>query len=259
MSVQVLTTGSWPAYTPIACTLPREVERLHEDFKLFYLNKHSGRKLIWHHSLGTAILRAHFNKGRKELAVSAIQAVVLMLFNDHVSLTLEQIGAYSGLTDPMELKRTVASLAFADDLRILLKEPRVKKLLPTDTFKINQDFSYKLFRIKINSVQLKETKEEHKATSVKVLEDRQYALDACIVRVMKARKTLHHQQLVGEVLAQTKFPTKPADIKKRIASLIEREYMQRDENDSNVSQQQQRGCSDSALATAGSMHSPSIL
>jgi hypothetical protein len=37
-----------------------------------------------------------------------------------------------------------------------------------------------------------------------------------------------------QVLAQAKFPTKPADIKKRIASLIEREYMERDKNDSNV-------------------------
>lgn len=234
LSVQVLTTGSWPAYTALECTLPPEVARLHEDFKLFYLNKHSGRKLVWHHSLATATLRAHFPRGRKELAVSAIQAIVLMQFNDHIRLTLDEIGRYAGITDPMELKRTLASLTFTDDLRILLKEPRNKKLLPSDVFTLNADFAYKLFRIKINSVQLKETKEEHKATSARVLEDRQYALDACIVRVMKSRKTLHHAQLVGEVLAQSKFPAKPADIKRRIASLIEREYMCRDENDTNM-------------------------
>lgn len=121
LSVQVLTTGSWPAYTPVDCKLPAEVARAHEDFKLFYLNKHSGRKLIWHHSLGTAILRAHFPRTRKELAVSAVQAVVLMLFNEHVKLTLDQIAAYSGITDIMEVKRTLASLTFTDDLRILIK------------------------------------------------------------------------------------------------------------------------------------------
>jgi len=234
LTVQVLTTGSWPAYTPVECTLPRPIARLHDDFKAFYLNKHSGRKLIWHHSLGTAVLRAHFPRGRRELAVSALQAVVLMLFNEHTRLTLAEIGKYAGITDVMEVKRTLASLALSDDARLLLKEPRNKKLLPTDVFTLNTEFNHKLFRIKINSVQLKETKDEQAATATKVLEDRQYALDACIVRVMKARKTMQHQLLIGEVLAQAKFPTKPADIKKRIASLIEREYMERDKNDSNV-------------------------
>lgn len=76
--------------------------------------------------------------------------------------------------------------------------------------------------------------EEHAATSTRVLEDRQYALDACIVRVMKARKTLQHNLLMAEVLAQVKFPTRPPDVKKRIASLIEREYMERDKDDNNV-------------------------
>jgi cullin-4 len=200
LTVQVLTTGSWPAYTPVECKLPSDVARLHDDFKAFYLNKHSGRKLIWHHSLGTAVLRAHFPRGRRELAVSALQAAVLCLFNEHTRLTLEEIGRYAGLTDLMELKRTLASLALADaDVRLLLKEPRNKKLLPTDVFSLNNDFTHRLFRIKINSVQLKETREEQAATSTRVLEDRQYALDACIVRVMKARKTMQHQLLIGEV------------------------------------------------------------
>lgn len=44
---------------------------------------------------------------------------------------------------------------------------------------------------------------------------------------MKSRKTLTHNQLMSEVISQLKFPSKPVDIKKRIASLIEREYMER--------------------------------
>ena len=42
-------------------------------FKDFYLSKHSGRRLVWHNSLGSCVLRAQFPKGLKELSVSLFQ------------------------------------------------------------------------------------------------------------------------------------------------------------------------------------------
>lgn len=42
-------------------------------FKDFYLSKHSGRRLVWHNSLGTCMLKARFDKGTKELSVSLFQ------------------------------------------------------------------------------------------------------------------------------------------------------------------------------------------
>ena len=98
-------------------------------------------------------------------------------------------------------------------------------------------------------------------------------IDAAIVRVMKARKTMKHNLLLAELFQQLKFPCKvgcrdqmlefsllsfthcycslliatltsaflfpafcassmqPLDIKKRIESLIERDYLERDAND----------------------------
>lgn len=43
LSVQVLTTGSWPQATAAApCTLPRELQQATEAFRAFYLEAHSG-------------------------------------------------------------------------------------------------------------------------------------------------------------------------------------------------------------------------
>lgn len=56
-------------------------------------------------------------------------------------------------------------------------------------------------------------------------------MDAVVVRVMKSRKRLSHALLISEVMAQLRFPAGNADIKKRIESLIERDYLERDPDD----------------------------
>jgi cullin 4 len=108
------------------------------------------------------------------------------------------------------------------------------QVFDTDVFSFNSDFKDSLYRIKINTIQAKETKQEQDATHERVMQDRQYQIDAAIVRIMKTRKTLSHQQLLGELFAQLRFKANAADCKKRIESLIERDYLERDEADSNA-------------------------
>eukprot|EP00955_Chlamydomonas_euryale_P068806 360241-Chlamydomonas_euryale.AAC.4 len=119
-------------------------------------------------------------------------------------------------------------------VRVLNKEPKGREVDDTDTFHFNGDFASALIRIKINSIQMKETEEENKKTNDQVLQDRQYQIDAAIVRIMKTRKTLSHKLLVSDVIQQLKFPLRASDLKKRIESLIDREYLARDASDPNI-------------------------
>jgi cullin-4 len=71
-----------------------------------YKSKHSGRILDWMHSLGTAILRARFKAGTKELSVSLYQAVVLLLFNETTEIPFVDIKEQTNIGEiPMFLLR----------------------------------------------------------------------------------------------------------------------------------------------------------
>ncbi|GAO52034.1 hypothetical protein G7K_6122-t1 [Saitoella complicata NRRL Y-17804] len=235
--VNVLSQAFWPTYPDVNVILPEHMAKDLEAFKLFYLSKQTGRKLHWRHALGHCELTAGFPKGRKQLSVSLFQAVVMLLFNDvedGQSLSFKEIKTATNLDDK-ELQRTLQSLACGKH-RVLTKEPKGRDVNETDTFSVNLGFNDKLIRIKINQIQLKETQEENKATHAGVAQDRVFQIDAAIIRIMKARKKISHRDLTGALYETLKFPIQPADLKKRIESLIERDYMERAEDDSNTYQ-----------------------
>uniref|UniRef100_A0ACB8FJ67 Cullin-4A n=1 Tax=Sphaerodactylus townsendi TaxID=933632 RepID=A0ACB8FJ67_9SAUR len=231
LTVNILTMGYWPTYTPMDVLLPPEMVKLQEVFKAFYLGKHSGRKLQWQTSLGHAVLKAEFKEGKKEFQVSLFQTLVLLMFNEGDEFGFEEIKMATGIEDS-ELRRTLQSLA-CGKARVLNKSPRGKDIGDGDKFTFSGDFKHKLFRIKINQIQMKETVEEQVSTTERVFQDRQCQIDAAIVRIMKMRKTLGHTLLVSELYNQLQFPVKPGDLKKRVESLIDRDYMERDKDNPN--------------------------
>jgi cullin-4 len=219
LQVSVLSAASWPTYPDVEVNLPSEVAKHVEKFDRFYKGKYTGRKLAWKHALAHSIVKAQFNKGPKELVVSGFQAIVLVLFNDigaDGNLSYCDIQSATGLVDA-ELQRTLQSLACAKT-RVLNKHPKGREVLKTDTFTVKDDFTDPKYRIKINQIQLKETKEEVAETHERVAEDRQYETQAAIVRIMKSRKTMAHGSLVAEVINQTKSrgAVEVSDIKKNI-------------------------------------------
>lgn len=218
LSVSVLSQAAWPSYDDVKMLIPEEVAEKIDQYDAFYKNKHTGRKLFWKHNLSHCMVKGYFAKGTKDLAVSAMQASVLVLFNQAPDgvLGYEQISTATGLTGG-DLERTLQSLA-CGKVRVLAKHPKGRDVNPTDTFSFNKGFTHPMVRVKINQIQLKETAEENQETHRRVAADRQFETQAAIVRVMKSRKTMPHAQLVAEVINQTKSrgAMDPGDIKQNI-------------------------------------------
>lgn len=231
LHVYILTMGYWPTYPVVEVVMPPNLLNYQHVFNKFYLSKHSGRKLQWQPTLGICVLHATFDAGQKDLMVSLFQGLVLLLFNDRDILSFEEIKSLCGIEDG-ELRRILQSLA-CGKARVIQKIPKGREVADTDKFQFNNEFTNKLYRIRINQIQMKETTEEQKATEERVYQDRQYQIDAAIVRIMKMRKTLSHNLLISELYKQLTFPVKPADLKKRIESLIDRDYMERDKDNQN--------------------------
>ena len=232
--VNVLTTTNWPSYPASALVLPASLLAAQARFTEFYTKKRTkGRKLAWAHGLDHCIVRATFPSGRKELDVSLHQALVLLLFADASvgSLTFPSIATSTGIENG-ELRRVLQSLACGAIIhRVLRKTPAGREVEDGDTFAVNSEFKNNLVRIKINSIQARETPAEVTATHERVVEDRQYQIDAAIVRVMKTRKCLGHNDLLAALLPLLGFGATPVIIKKRIESLIDREYLERTDTD----------------------------
>uniref|UniRef100_A0A0V0IUV9 Putative cullin-3A-like n=1 Tax=Solanum chacoense TaxID=4108 RepID=A0A0V0IUV9_SOLCH len=232
--VQVLTTGSWPTQPGVTCNLPAELSALCEKFRSYYLGTHTGRRLSWQTNMGTADLKATFGKGQKhELNVSTYQMCVLMLFNNADRLMYKEIEQATEIPSS-DLKRCLQSLACVKGKNVLRKEPMSKDIGEDDAFFVNDKFTSKFYKVKIGTVVAqKESEPEKQETRQRVEEDRKPQIEAAIVRIMKSRKVLDHNNIIAEVTKQlqSRFLANPGEIKKRIESLIERDFLERDNAD----------------------------
>ena len=230
VSVTVLTTGYWPTYKTTELNLPAEMLKSVEVFKEHYEAETKHRKLTWVYTLGNCIIRGHFNKKKIEMILPTMQAACLLLFGGGEQISFKDVCQRLNVPEE-DAKRALHGLSCAR-YKILLKEPDSKKISSSDKFSLNENFTDRMHRIKVPMP----TVDEKKKVIEDVDKDRRYAIDAALVRVMKARKSLKHQELVLEAVHQLSRMFKPdfKMIKKRIEDLIQREYIERDKDSPNI-------------------------
>lgn len=247
-------------HTESACTLPLSMSKTLGSFEQFYLSRHSGRRLTLQPALGNVDVKVSFKAKKIELNVSTFALVILLLFEDvnddefltysvrvcllslRLELTLgcfyKEIKQATSIVDS-ELQRNLQSLACAK-FKVLKKHPPGREVNTDDSFSFNNEFTSQLSKIKINTISSKvESNEERKETRDRIDEERKHQTEvffalsssvceanrsqACIVRIMKDRKHMGHNDLINEVARQlaSRFQPNPLNIKKRIEGLIE--------------------------------------
>lgn len=227
--IQVLSSGSWPFQQSSSFTLPHELEKSYQLFTTFYSSQHTGRKLNWLFHMSKGELAANCFQHKHILQASTFQMSVLLQFNQSLSFTVQQLQENTQIE--MEIMQQVLQTLLKTKL-ITCDQEDAESLttLPLDVVvTLFSDYKNKKYKVNINVPMKTEARQEQEETHKNIEEDRKLVIQAAIVRIMKMRKRLKHQQLLVEVLNQLsqRFCPKVPIIKKCIDILIEKEYLER--------------------------------
>lgn len=228
--VYVLQAGAWPlglAPSPGPFHVPQQLERSIQAFESFYHAQFSGRKLTWLHHLCQGELKFNYLKKPYLVTVQTYQMALLLLFEQCDSINCREAAASLRLSHD-QLVKHAASLV---DCKILKKSTEGE--VEEDTIlTLNFNYYNKRTKFRITGALQREAPHDTEATHRSVDDDRKLYLQAAIVRIMKSRKLLRHNQLVQEVLGQSKVTFAPSIgmIKKCIEALIDKQYIERTAN-----------------------------
>lgn len=251
VNILILTSGSWMLQSEEKAfiSLPSELDDFPPLIEEFYKRKHQGRNLLWQHHLSHGLLLFTSDRGRFELEVTVYQLVVLYAWSRRFDqrLSLDSLLTATGLQEN-ELRRTLWTLCEHPKMeeQIVLYSPRAKsekEFSESTVFWINLNFtnsksSKSLARRRLNLIgRLQLTQEtSNEEETMAIVELRQLRTQEAVIKVLKTRKRMYHNELYKELveLLRCQFVPSKRLVKEVLEWLIERQYVRRHETDKDM-------------------------
>lgn len=200
--------------------LPNVLNEMLGEFTAKYAGETDRTKLHvldWtNYSFHQMTLKVEFKQGSKELTLTLVQAIVLMLFEEGEYLSVENIVARTQLDEKL-VRRIVTSLS-SDKYPIL----RVQ----VNAISFNEDFWDKSSKIRIPLGRDKEASLVDDATKI-INRNRTSEVRAALVRIMKAEHSLTYPELLAQTNAILSVPASIQEMKVQIDYLLSNEYLGR--------------------------------
>lgn len=264
-AVKVLKSHRWAGLSKLDMQPTAEWVPIIQGFSEWYNEKFPTRALTWNYGQGQCTVVMNFTeKGRSktcQLSLSMVQASILLLFNDSPTLSFEDIQQRLSITNPDLLAASIAPLVYFKAFPLIVRKPSTatgdegeedadakaakakaarekdkeeEVILKTDTFQLRViDKAPAKPSIAYPSATASAARREASDDRSRAMEERNTRMDLVIVRIMKSRNVVPHNELMEEVGKQLAhlFIVERRPFTQRIDSLIERGYMLRDEND----------------------------
>jgi len=212
---------------------PEEIYKILKIFEGFYHGKHPERKLKWLSNIGVGIIKANYKEKPKEFILSNIQMFILLCFNVKKLISFKEIQAKLKINSLFLLKNSLKSFV---KYKVLLRNNVSENIdiKEDDIFLVNEYFSHRNHEIKIPLKQSEESDGNYLQNNIEtLLLERKIIIESFLIRILKARKKMVHADLIKEVsnfCANKNFVPNVNQIKDSIESLINREYIRREED-----------------------------
>ena len=120
-SIMVLGANIWPLNAPsFGFNIPADILSIHNRFSQYHREKYSGRKLMWLWNYSKNELRTNYLNQKYILMTSSYQMAVLLQYNDHDTLTLDELATATAINKDV-LIQVLAILVAA---KILINEEK---------------------------------------------------------------------------------------------------------------------------------------